>query len=97
MEGESASYAYPRQRRPDVATRDHLFHQLDASRAHFSVRQGRRFTAALLAWGFTPCLQRQSQLLGLLVPGVFRTHSGLALPTVRPFANADVEASAVSR
>jgi len=58
-----------------------------ASRAHLSVCQRRRFPAALLAWGFTPCLQRQSQLLGLLVPGVFRTHSGFALPSVRPFVS----------
>src|SRR5438093_3321320 len=36
--------------------------------------------------GFTSCLQRELQLLGLLAPGPFETHGRSALPTVRPFA-----------
>src|SRR5437867_4049888 len=36
--------------------------------------------------GFTPCLQHELQLLGLLAPGPFESHGRSALPTVRPFA-----------
>src|SRR6266851_9283116 len=79
--GSAPVLSHPRQRRPDVAARDHLFHQLVASRAHLSARQRRRFAAALDSRGFTPPFQRQSQLLGLLAPGVVRTHGGsLSLP-----------------
>src|SRR5207249_2408992 len=36
--------------------------------------------------GFTSCVQRELQLLGLLAPDPFETHGRSALPTVRPFA-----------
>src|SRR6266568_1936357 len=36
--------------------------------------------------GFTSCLQRELQLLGLLAPSPFESHGRSALPTVRPFA-----------
>ncbi len=95
--GAAPVLTYPRQRRPDVAARNHRFHQAVASRALLSVRQRRRFATAPDPRGFTSTFQRQSQLLGLLAPGVFRTHSGFALPSVRPFISADIEASTVSR
>jgi len=90
--GTTPVLSHPRQRHPDIAARDHLFHQLVASRAHLSVRQRRRFAAALDSRGFTPPFQRQSQLLGLLAPGVVRTHGSFALPSVRPFTSAAFKA-----
>jgi hypothetical protein len=36
--------------------------------------------------GFTPCLQRELHLRGLLVHGLSEIHGGFALLSVRPFA-----------
>ena len=79
--GTAPVLSHPRQRRPDVAARDHLFQQVVASRAPLSVGRRRRFATALDLRGFTSSFQPQPQLRGLLALGVFRTHSGsLSLP-----------------
>ncbi|MBA2458502.1 MAG: hypothetical protein H0V43_06050 [Gemmatimonadales bacterium] len=49
------------------------------------MRRPSGFTAALALGGFTPCLQRELQLPGLLVPGLPTTHERSALLPVRPF------------
>ena len=73
------------QRRLGVAALDHLFHQAVRSWALVSARRRRRFAAPLASQGFTPTLQRELQLPGLLAHGVFETHGRPALLLVRPF------------
>ena len=53
-----------------------------------SARRRPGFAASLALGGFTPRLQRELQLPGLLAPGPSETHGWCALPSVRPFAAA---------
>lgn len=79
------------QRRRDIAALDHPLHQAVVSRASVSAHRRQGFAASLALGGFTPCLQRELQLPGLLVPGPSETHGRFALPSVRPFTPLSVQ------
>ena len=74
--------------RYDVAAFDNSSHQVRvvSSRALVFVGRHRGFAAPLYARGFTPTLEQQLQLLGLLAPGISETHVRFALLSVQPFA-----------